>query len=129
MPMPSLDNLSRRERQIMDAVYKHGRATAVEVMAEIPDPPTNAAVRAKLQVLVHKGYLRFEREGVHYVYIPVVDRESAEKSAIEHLLNTFFQGSLEKALEGMIELSQSSLSKDELDRIATMIEQARKEGR
>lgn len=129
MAKPSLTNLSRRERQIMDAVYRHEKATAVEIMKAIPDPPSNAAIRAKLQVLVKKGYLTYTREGLRYVYQPVVDKASAEASALKRLISTFYDGSPRDALQGMFKLSHKDLTDEDLATLKKMIEQAYKEGR
>jgi predicted transcriptional regulator len=122
-------NLSRRERQIMDAVYRLGPATAAEVLAHIPDPPSYSAVRAMLRVLENKGHLRHVLEGKSYVYLPTLPRLRASRSALQNMLKTFFDGSAEKAVAALIDISRSELSEDELERLSRLIEQARQEGR
>jgi len=121
-------NLSRRERQIMDILYKHGRATAAEIHQALPDPPTYSAVRAKLRVLEEKGHVRHEAELLRYVYVPTMARESARRSALRHLLATFFDGSVEQAMAAMLDVSSAQLSEEELDRLSALIEQAKREG-
>lgn len=121
--------LSRRERQIMDSVYRRGKATAAEVMADLPDPPSYSAVRTMLRLLEDKDVLRHEQDGPRYVYIPVVARETARASALKHLLTTFFNGSAEQAMAALLELSDADLSTGQSDRMQQLIEQARTEGR
>ena len=121
--------LSRRERQIMDIVYRRGRATAAEVLAGLPDPPSYSAVRALLRVLEDKGHLRHEQEGAAYVYRPTVSREAASRTAVKHLMQTFFGGSAERAMAALLDVTSSRLSRDELERIGGLIEAAKKEGR
>jgi predicted transcriptional regulator len=121
-------NLSRRERQIMDILYQRGRATAQEILDAMPDPPTYSAVRAKLRVLEEKGHVRHQEEALRYVYLPVVARESARKSALRHMVSTFFAGSVQDTVAALLDLSASQLKHEDLDRIAGLIEQARKEG-
>ncbi len=121
-------NLSRRERQMMDILYQRGRATAQEIMEAMPDPPTYSAVRAKLRVLEEKGHVRHQEEALRYVYLPVVARESARKSALRHMVTTFFAGSVQDTVAALLDLSASKLTGADLDRIANMIEQAKKEG-
>jgi predicted transcriptional regulator len=113
---------------MMDILYQRGRATAQEIMEAMPDPPTYSAVRAKLRVLEEKGHVRHEEEALRYVYVPVVARESARKSALRHMVTTFFAGSVQDTVAALLDLSASKLKKEDLDRIATMIEQAKKEG-
>ncbi|HTS64328.1 MAG TPA: BlaI/MecI/CopY family transcriptional regulator [Candidatus Acidoferrales bacterium] len=120
-------NLSRRERQIMDILYRAERATAQEILDAMPDPPTYSAVRAKLRVLEEKGHVRHQEEGLRYVYLPVVARETARKSALRHMVSTFFSGSVQDTVAALLDLSSASLKREELDRIAKIIEQA-KEG-
>jgi predicted transcriptional regulator len=122
-------HLSRRERQIMDVVYRNGRATAAEVHTQIPDPPSYSAVRAMLRVLEDKGHLRHESQGLAYVYSPTISPETARRSAVSHLLRTFFDGSPERAVAAVLQSSDAKLSPAELDRMAALIEAARKEGR
>jgi BlaI family penicillinase repressor len=126
-PRPDL-NLSRRERQIMDILFTQGRATAAEVMAALPDPPSYSAVRAMLRILEDKGHVRHEQDGPRYVYAPTVARESAKKSAIRHVLSTFFEGSASQAISALLDEDGAKLSDAELDRLARMIERARKGG-
>ena len=125
----ALTNLSRRERQIMDVIYREGQATATEVLAAIPDPPGYSAVRAMLRVLENKGHLRHVPDGTRYVYRPTLARERAGKPALENVLDTFFDGSTEKAVAALLDLSRSELSSQDLDRLSELIEQARTEGR
>ena len=120
--------LSRRERQMMDILYRVGRATAAEIHAALPDPPTYSAVRAKLRVLEEKGHVRHEEEALRYVYLPTVRRETARRSAVRHLLATFFEGSVEQAVAALIESSAVELSEAELERIARLVDEARKQG-
>jgi predicted transcriptional regulator len=121
--------LSRRERQIMDAIYRLGRATAAEVMQSIPEPPGYSAVRALLRVLEEKGHLTHDEEGPRYVYRPTIAREKARRSALERLVDTFFDGSTEQAFAALLDLSAPRLSEAELKRISRRIEDARKEGK
>jgi predicted transcriptional regulator len=120
--------LSRRERQIVDILYAQGRGTAAEVQAQLPDPPSYSAVRAMLRILEEKGHVRHEQDGPRYVYLPTVARESAKRSAMRHMLQTFFNGSAEQAISALLDDSSSKLSDAELDRLAQMIEQARRSG-
>jgi predicted transcriptional regulator len=124
----ALEHLSRRERQIMDVVYRQGRATAADVLDGLPDPPSYSAVRALLRILEEKGHLRHEQVGPRYVYMPIVPRDRAKHSALEHVLDTFFGGSASQAVAALLNLKED-LSDDELDRIAGLIKQAKKEGR
>lgn len=119
--------LSRRERQIMDIMYRRGRATAAEVMDELPDPPSYSAVRSALRLLEEKGELRHEMDGPRYIYMPTIPRESASRNALGHLVRTFFDGSAEQVVNALVE--ESRLSRQELDRLARLIAAARKEER
>jgi predicted transcriptional regulator len=121
--------LSRRERQIMDIIYRRGRATAAEVLADLPDPPSYSAVRALLRVLEEKGHLRHEQDGPRYLFLPTVGRDRARRSALKQLVRTFFDGSAEEAAAALLDMSRDRLAPDELDRLSTLIEKARKEGR
>ncbi len=121
-------DLSRRERQIMEAVYAVGPASVAEVLERIPDPPGYSAVRAMLRILEEKGQLRHERIGQRYVYHPIRGRETVSRSAISHLVETFFAGSTVDAMAALLE-SDREISEDELERIEAMIEEARSEGR
>lgn len=122
---PSLTELSRRERQIMDILFREGQATASEVQAAMADAPSYSAVRAMLRVLEDKGHLRHEQDGPRYLYKPVVARERAKRSAMRHLLHTFFEGSHEQAVAALLDEASTSLSEPELDRLAKVIERHR----
>lgn len=121
-------NLSRRERQIMDILYRVDEASAADVMEQLPSPPGYSAVRAMLSVLEKKGHILHRKQGPRYVFRPVVPHEQATKSAVKHLLNTFFDGSMEEAVAALISAKGSKLSDEELERITRLIENARKEG-
>jgi predicted transcriptional regulator len=120
--------LSRRERQIMDVVHRHGRVTAAEVLAELPEPPSYSAVRTTLRLLEEKGHVRHEQDGPRYVYLPTMNREKARRSAIRHLVKTFFDGSTEDAVAALLE-TDSRMGEEELERLSQLIESAKKEGR
>jgi len=122
-------DLSRRERQIMDIVYREGRVTAAEVLERLDEPPSYSAVRALLRVLVEKGHLRHETEGPRYVYLPTVSRERVRGRALRQVVQTFFEGSASQAVAAMLDGSAASLSEVELDALAELIERAREEGR
>jgi predicted transcriptional regulator len=122
-------DLSRRERQIMEVIYRRGQATAAEVLDDLPDPPSYSAVRAMLRILEEKGHLRHEQHGPRYVFLPKVPREQARRSALKQLVHTFFDGSTEQAVAALLAQSDRKLSAAELDRLARLIDQARKEGR
>jgi BlaI family transcriptional regulator, penicillinase repressor len=126
-PEPHLD-LSRRERQIVDILYAQGRATAAEVQSALPDPPSYSAVRAMLRILEDKGHVRHEQDGPRYVYLPTVGRDRAKQSALRHVLQTFFEGSAEQAISALLDSSDTRLSDRELDRLAKLIDQARRTG-
>ena len=121
-------NLSRRERQIMDVVYRHGRVTAAEVLAELPEPPGYSAVRAMLRLLEEKGHIRHEQDGPRYVYLPTVNREKARRTAMRHLVRTFFDGSTEDAVAALLQ-SDGGIGEGELNRLSKLIDDAKKEGR
>ena len=124
-----LTELSRRERQIMDVLFRGGQGTASDVQKAMPDPPSYSAVRALLRVLEEKGHVRHEQDGPRYIYKPVIARERAKRSALRHLLHTFFDGSHEQAVAALLDEASTSLSKHELDRLASMIANHRtKEG-
>jgi predicted transcriptional regulator len=120
--------LTRRERQIMDILYKRGRATASEVMEDLPGHPHSSTVRTQLRVLEEKGHVSHEEEGLRYVYIPAVPRRAARKSALRHLVDTFFDGSAEQVVAAVLGGEGSRLNDKELDRIAELVARARKEG-
>jgi len=122
-------NLSRRERQMMDILYARGRATAAEIHEALPDAPTYSAVRAKLRVLEEKGHIRHEEESLRYVYIPTLPRDTARRSALRHVVSTFFEGSVEQAVAALIDLSAAKLDDLELDRISHLINEAKKESK
>ena len=129
-PKPSSDHgaLTRRERQIMDILYKRGRATANEVLTDLPGSSHYSTVRTQLRVLEEKGHVTHEEDGVRYVYIPAVARRTARKSALRHLVDTFFDGSAEQVVAAVLGGEGARLSDEELDRIAELIEKAKKEG-
>jgi predicted transcriptional regulator len=122
-------NLSRRERQILDILYARGRATAAEILAALPDPPSYSTTRALLRVLEQKGHVRHEEDGPRYVFLPRVSRQRASVAALRHVLNTFFDGSAVAAATALVDGSASKLSVAELDRLEALIEKARKEGK
>ena len=124
---PHLD-LSRRERQIIDILYGRGSATAAEVQAALPDPPSYSAVRAMLRILEEKGHVRHEHDGPRYVFKPTLPRDNAKRSAMRHMLQTFFDGSAEKAISALSDDESARLSDAQLDRLANLIAQARKPG-
>jgi BlaI family transcriptional regulator, penicillinase repressor len=119
-------NLSRRERQIMDVLYRKGRAAAAEIQAAMPDPPSYSAVRAKLRVLEQKGHVRHKAEDLRYVYLPTVALPSARHSALHHLVNTFFNGSVNDTVAALLDSSAASISREDLERIALLVEKAKK---
>jgi predicted transcriptional regulator len=129
-PKPGSEHatLTRRERQIMDILYKRGRATASEVLDELPGTPHYSTVRTQLRVLEEKGHVTHEEDGVRYVYMPAVPRRAARKSALRHLVDTFFDGSAEQVVAAVLGGEGTKLSEDELDRIADLMEKAKKEG-
>ena len=122
-------DLSRRERQIMDFLYRVGRATAAEVQEGLPDAPGYSAVRALLRILEQKGHIRHEEEGRAYVFMPLQRRDSARQSALSHLLKTFFDNSAEQAVAALLAIKGEKMSEAELDRMSKLIEAAKMEGR
>jgi predicted transcriptional regulator len=120
--------LSRRERQIMDILYAKGRSTAAEVQAAMPEAPSYSAVRAMLRILEEKEHVRHEQDGPRYVYAPTVARENAKRSALKHMLHTFFDGSAEQAISALLDDRSARLSDAELERLARLIDQARNTG-
>jgi predicted transcriptional regulator len=122
-------HLSRRERQIMEIIYRLGQATAAEVMENLPNPPSYSAVRAMLRLLEQKGYVRHEQDGPRYVFKPMLAREKARRSALKQMLQTFFDGSTGEAVATLLDLSRRRMSKEELDHLSELIEEAKKEGR
>jgi predicted transcriptional regulator len=121
--------LSRRERQIIDVLYRRGRATAADVRADLPGNPSYSTVRTQLRVLEAKGHVRHEDDGQRFVYSPAVPRGTVRRSALKHLVETFFDGSVEQAVAALLGADAARLSEEELERIAELIEKARKEGR
>ncbi len=121
--------LTKRERQIMDALYRLGRATAAEIMGAVPRAPGNSTVRTQLRVLEAKGHVKHEEQGLRYVYMPTVPRHSARKSALKHLVDTFFDGSSGKAVAALLGGEASRISDEDLERIAELLKTARSEPR
>jgi len=122
------DKLGSRERQIMDIIYRRGRATATEVQNDLPDPPTNSAVRGMLRLLEEKGHLRHESDGPRYVYVPTIDPSKMSRSAVRHLVRTFFDNSAGSAVAAMLGMYESRLKDSDLDRLEALIEQVRSKG-
>ena len=130
MPTPNRErDLSRRERQIMDLLYRAGRASAAEVLDGLPDAPSYSAVRALLRILETKGHVRHEEEGRTYIYMPIARRSDARQSALSHLLKTFFDNSAEQAVAALLAIKGERMSDAELDRMRDLIDGAKKEGR
>ena len=125
---PRAGALTRRERQIMDILYRRRRATAGEVMADLPGDPSYSTVRTQLRVLEEKGHVRHEEQGLRYVYMAARPRAAAGKSALKHLVETFFDGSAEKTVAALLGGETARMSEEELDRIGELIEKARKGG-
>ena len=121
-------DVSRRERQILDALYRTGRATVSEIQQSMPSPPGYSAVRTLLRILEEKGHVRHEQDGARYVYLPRVARDQAQRSALRHLLHTFFEGSATQAIAALLDDDSSRLSGDDWKRLADLLERARKEG-
>ena|SRR5713226_5733120 len=126
MAKTSHSALSRRERQIMDILYRRGRATAAEVMGELPGQPSDSTVRTQLRVLEEKGHVGHQEEGLRYVYMPAVPRRAARKSALKHLVETFFDGSAEQVVAAVLGGEGTRVSDAELDRIAELVAKAKK---
>jgi BlaI family penicillinase repressor len=121
--------LTKRERQIVDALYRMGRATAADIMAAVPGAPTYSTIRTQLRVLEAKGHVRHEEQGLRYVYMPTVPRSAARKSALKHLVETFFEGSSAKAVAALLGGEASRVSDADLDRIAELLKNARGDAR
>lgn len=121
--------MSRRERQIMDILFRRGRATAAEIHQDLPDRPSYSAVRAHLRTLEEKGHVRHQSEELRYVYLPTVTPATARKGAMRHLVDTFFGGSAARAAAALLDSDAANLSREELDRLGSLIERAKKEGR
>ena len=128
MSKPTPSALSRRERQIMDILYRRGRATGGEVMDDLPGNPSYSTVRTQLRVLERKGHVRHDEQGLKFVYLPAVPRRAARKSALKHLVDTFFDGSVEKVVGALLGGEGARVSDEELQRIADQVEKARKGG-
>jgi len=121
-------DLSRRERQVLDVLYRAGRATCVEVQRDMTDPPSYSAVRTFLRILEEKKIVRHEQDGARYVYIPIVEKERASRSALRHVLSTFFAGSVTQAVSALLDEDSKNLSEDDWQRLSAIVEEARKEG-
>lgn len=117
--------LTRRERQILNVLYRRGRATAAEVRADLPGKPSDSTVRTQLRVLEGKGHVRHEEHGLRYIYLPAVPRHAARKSALRQLVDTFFDGSAEKVVAAVLGGEAARLSEEQLDRIAELVDKAR----
>ncbi len=127
--MSAPGGLSRRERQIMDILYQRGKASAAEVREGMEDAPGYSAVRAMLRVLEEKGHVKHQAEGLKYVYVPTVGRDKAKRSAVKHVMETFFNGSPEQIVAALLDVASTRLTREELDRMSEMIEKAKKEGK
>lgn len=123
------ETLSRREREMMNIIFARGQATAIEVLEAMADPPSYSAVRATLRILEQKGHLKHQHDGARYVYLPTLNRDKVRLSALDQLLTTFFDGSAANVVATLIEKQKGNMTNDELDRLSSLIEQARKEGR
>jgi BlaI family penicillinase repressor len=121
--------LSRRERQILEILYQRGKAAASEVREAMQDAPSYSAVRTLLGVLEEKGHVKHRAEGLRYVYTPVIGREKAKRTAVKHLLDTYFNGSPEQIVAALLDVSSTELTREELDRMTEMIEKAKREGK
>ena len=126
MPKPPL---TRREREIMDIVYRLGRASAQDVLENLADAPSYSAVRALLRLLEERGHVRHIEEGAKYVFLPAVPRGEARRKALSHVVSTFFGGSVEQAMLTLVESARNKLTSEELDRLGEIVERARKEGK
>ena len=127
--MSGVGGFSRREREILDILYQRGKASAAEVRDAMDDAPSNSAVRTLLRVLEEKGHVRRRAEGLKYVYAPAVAKEKAKRTAVKHLLDTYFDGSSEQIVAALLDVSSTQLTRQELDRMAEMIEKAKREGK
>ena len=125
----STTGLSRRERQIMDILYRQGKASASEVREQMEDAPSYSAVRAMLRVLEEKGHVRHQAEGLKYVYVPTVARDRAKRTAVKHVMETFFNGSPEQIVAALLDVSSTRLTREELDRMSQLIEKVKQEGK
>ena len=127
--MSALGGLSRRERQIMEILYQRGKASAAEVREAMADAPGYSAVRAMLRVLEEKGHVKHQEEGLKYVFVPTMARDKAKRSAVKHVLDTFFNGSPEQIVAALLDVSATRLTREELERMSEMIERAKREGK
>ena len=127
--MHSEPQLSRREREIMDVLHAKGEASAADVLAALPEPPSYSAVRALLRIMEEKGFLKHRQEGTRYIYLPGVSKENAQRSALKRVVATFFEGSVAQTMAALLEHSDTQLPESELGKLEEMIKQARKEGR
>lgn len=125
MKQKSLHELGRRERQIMEIIHKRGHANAADVHGDLPDAPTYTAVRGMLRILEEKGYLRHEQEGPRYVYSPTADPRRVGRSALKHLVSTFFNGSAGSAVAAMVGIYEKDLGDDDIERLQLMLDRAR----
>jgi predicted transcriptional regulator len=123
---PQFTHLSRRERQIMDILYRAGRGTVADVRSGLPDPPSYSAVRAMLRILEEKGHVRHEHDAARYIFIPTIKRDAAKRSALRHVINTFFEGSASQVMAALVEMSGRGLDQDELARLRQVIDEAKK---
>ena len=124
-----LAKVSRRERECLDVLFQRGQATVTEVMNAMADPPSYSAVRATLNVLVEKGHAVYRQDGPRYVYLPAIPADAARNAAVSHLVTTFFGGSHEQAMVALLEMSDTRIPRDEIERLTRKIQAARKEGR
>lgn len=124
-----LQELSKRERQIMDVLYQMGESTVGEVLDRITDPPSYSAVRATLRVLEEKGHVTHKQDGPRYVYLPTVPQDKAKTAALSHVLGTFFNGSVEAAVMALVQMGETKLSQNDLERLAARIREAEEQGR
>lgn len=129
MPKDSQSDLSRRERQVMDILYRRNEATVAEVMADLPDPPTYSAVRSILRILMEKNLITHREDGPRYVYLPAVNTERAREDALKHVIRTFFDGSAEQAVAAVLRMSDTTLSEAEIESLRKRIATTRKTGR
>jgi predicted transcriptional regulator len=121
--------LARRERQILDTLYRVGEADVTGVLENMPDPPSYSCVRSLLRILEHKGHVRHKKQGARYVYLPAQSRDKARKTALEHVVKTFFDGSMEHAVAALLDISGLDVKTEGLDRIQQMVQDARKDGK
>ena len=125
----SVSALSRRERQIMDILYQRGKSSASDVREAMPDAPSYSAVRAMLRVLEDKGHVKHRSEGLRYVYLPMVTHDKARRSAVKHLVDTFFSNAPEDVVAALLDVSSPRVTREELDRMSEMIERAKRDGK